>query len=194
MRDDDKTKENPEATDAEQPDAKSEDAAPSTKNPQIKKSTGLGDALKSLLSNVLFWIIIGVFIIAIVAILLLNRDTKGTVLAVERQVAKDIKFETFYYYEIPNLTVNIVGGPREPMYLKLSVHLKVDNKSLQEFLTQLRPVIEDHVMTYLRSLRYDDLQGSEGLERIRSELTTRINQLTQPVQVHQVLITNILMQ
>lgn len=192
---DDENKKDQEESEGSAPPAQNDANTGASENvTKPKKNGGLADAMKSLLGNIVFWIIMGVVAIVVAVILFLNRDTKGVVLAVERHVPKDIKFESFYYYEIPNLTVNIVGGPREPMYLKLSVHLKVDNKSLHEFLTQLRPVIEDHVMTYLRSLRYDDLQGSEGLERIRSELTTRINQITQPVQVHQVLITNILMQ
>jgi flagellar FliL protein len=46
----------------------------------------------------------------------------------------------------------------------------------------------------LRGLQVEDLQGSAGIYRLREELLARVNVVTEPVKVHDVLFKEILVQ
>ncbi len=56
------------------------------------------------------------------------------------------------------------------------------------------PRIIDQFHTYLRSLRIDDLQGADGVQRMRDELLMRARAAAKPIEVQDVLIKAMLAQ
>ena len=56
------------------------------------------------------------------------------------------------------------------------------------------PRIIDKMQTYLRELRVEDLQGTRAIRRMQDELLTRVNRVSAPVRVDQVLFMEVLAQ
>ena len=56
------------------------------------------------------------------------------------------------------------------------------------------PRIIDQFQVYLRSLRIEDLQGADGVQRMRDELLMRAKAAAKPVEVKDVLIKAMLAQ
>ncbi len=56
------------------------------------------------------------------------------------------------------------------------------------------PRVLDNFQVYMRELRLDDLSGSAGLFRLKQEMLSRINRAVEPVQVSDVLFSELLVQ
>lgn len=97
-------------------------------------------------------------------------------------------------HEIREILVNLrAPAGRRPPYLKLAVGLEVGvadeaaEKKTRDTLTQQEALIKDQFYVYLRDLDLSDLQGSEGMQRLREELLERVNVVTAPLQISNVL-------
>jgi flagellar protein FliL len=99
------------------------------------------------------------------------------------------------FFELPDLLVNLnsSGGKRQH-FLKLSVSLEVPNAEDTARLKAMQPRIVDTFQTFLRDLRVEDLQGSEGVHLVREELLRRVNAVAEPVSVTGVLFREMLVQ
>jgi flagellar protein FliL len=99
------------------------------------------------------------------------------------------------FVEVPDLLVNLVGGPGERVqYLKIKVVLEVKEEKQAEAIKPTMPRVTDIFQTYLRELRPADLNGSAGLFRLKEELTRRVNSVTSPTQVNAVLFKEVVIQ
>lgn len=108
----------------------------------------------------------------------------------ESNVPKDLA-----YYNVPDLLINLKASqPGRGSFLKLSVILEVEGQSNIATLNTLKPRIVDQFQVYLRELRVEDLQGSAGIHRLREELLSRVNQITAPLKVRDVLFKDVLVQ
>ena len=56
------------------------------------------------------------------------------------------------------------------------------------------PRVMDSFQLYLRALTLDDVSGSAGMQRLKEELTARVNLLTAPTPVRTVLLKEMLVQ
>jgi flagellar protein FliL len=98
------------------------------------------------------------------------------------------------FVELPDLLVNLSGtGPRM-RFLKLAAALEVHGEADAEVVRQLVPRILDGFHLYLRAMRPEELQGAQGLYRVKEELLARTNEATRPAQVWDVLIRELLVQ
>ena len=99
------------------------------------------------------------------------------------------------FVEVPDMLVNLVGGPGERVqYLKVKVVLEVKEEKQVEAIKPSMPRVTDIFQTYLRELRPADLNGSAGLFRLKEELTRRVNTAISPSQVNAVLFKEIVIQ
>jgi flagellar protein FliL len=99
------------------------------------------------------------------------------------------------FVEVPDMLVNLVGGPGERVqYLKVKVVLEVKEEKQVEAIKPSMPRVTDIFQTYLRELRPTDLNGSAGLFRLKEELTRRVNSAVSPIQVNAVLFKEIVVQ
>ena len=56
------------------------------------------------------------------------------------------------------------------------------------------PRIRDSFQIYLRELRAEDLQGSAGIHRLKSELLLRVNKLMYPTKIDNILFKDVIIQ
>ena len=98
------------------------------------------------------------------------------------------------YFDLPDLPVNLTTTANKPSYLRLVVSLELEDAGAVRELKKLMPRIIDNFQVYLRELRAEDLSGSAGVYRLKEELLARINTAVQPVEVHDVLFKELLIQ
>jgi flagellar FliL protein len=99
-----------------------------------------------------------------------------------------------YYYDLPDLIVNLSDAGNKQRFLKLSISLEMEKKEDEVKLKTVMPRITDQFQTYLRELRVEDLRGSAGIYRLRQELLARVQVAAEPVKVRDVLFREILVQ
>ncbi|MEX0757957.1 MAG: flagellar basal body-associated FliL family protein, partial [Tistlia sp.] len=98
------------------------------------------------------------------------------------------------YYELPEMLVNLSSSGRKTSFLKLTVSLELSSELAVAEIEKVQPRVVDAFQVYLRELRLEDLSGSAGLQRLREELLVRVNAAVAPVEVHDVLFKEMLVQ
>lgn len=99
-----------------------------------------------------------------------------------------------YFYDLPEMTVNLSSAGGRSQYLRLTVALELSEKDLADQIAPFMPRILNAFQVYLRELRTSDLDGSAGLYRLKRELLRRINEAVYPVRIDDVLFKEILIQ
>ena len=92
------------------------------------------------------------------------------------------------------LQVNLVGTGKRMPYLNLDLWLAVKTEEDAKHLEGVMPKVIDQFQVYLRSLRIDDLQGADGVQRMRDELLMRAKAAAKPIEIEDVLIKSMLAQ
>jgi flagellar FliL protein len=96
--------------------------------------------------------------------------------------------------DLPEMLVNLNTGGKRNSYLKITVALELAKQEDVARLTALMPRVVDNFQVYLRELRLDDLNGSEGLMRLKEELLVRVNAAAGTIPVKDVLFKEMLVQ
>jgi flagellar FliL protein len=98
------------------------------------------------------------------------------------------------FVELPDLLINLnAEGPRL-RFLKIAAALEVRGEDQAEAVRRFVPRILDSFHMYLRAIRPEELQGSQGVYRIKEELLARTNDAVRPAQVRDVLVRELLVQ
>lgn len=98
------------------------------------------------------------------------------------------------FVELPDLLVNLNVDGRRLRFLKLVAALEVHGDAQAEQVRRFLPRVVDGFHLYLRSISPEELQGSEGVYRIKEELLARTNEAVRPAQVQDVLVREMLVQ
>lgn len=98
------------------------------------------------------------------------------------------------YYELPEFLVNLNSNTNRVSFLKMSVTLELKNTETVALMEANKPRIQDAFNTYLRELRPSDIQGSEGIYRLRTELLARLNSTIEEGAVKDILFGEIIVQ
>jgi flagellar FliL protein len=100
------------------------------------------------------------------------------------------------FYELPQMTVNLNTTDGSTAFLRITVSLEIANDTPENRaqLDTMLPRVLDNFQTYMRELRLDDLSGSAGLFRLKQEMLSRVNRAVDPVQVSDVLFSELLVQ
>ena len=101
---------------------------------------------------------------------------------------------TAYFYDLPEMTVNLNSKNRRAQYLRIKVALEMMSMEQAKKIEPFMPRVLDAFQVYLRELRTEDLEGSAGLFRLKRELLKRINDAIYPVKVNDILFKEILIQ
>lgn len=99
-----------------------------------------------------------------------------------------------YFYDLPEMLVNLSQRDKRAQYLKLQVALEMANEDIATALEPVLPRIMDTFQVYLRELRSSDLDGSAGVYRLKEELLRRVNLSIAPRKVDRVLFKEIIIQ
>lgn len=98
------------------------------------------------------------------------------------------------FYDLPEFLVNLNTNGGRTSFLKMKVSLELENAEQTVTIKAYEPKIVDSFNTYLRDLRSTDLSGSAGIHRLREELLLRINKITYPEKVKDVLFKEMIVQ
>ena len=113
-----------------------------------------------------------------------GHAVKAAVAAVEAPVLIDL----------PDIVSNLDTGGRRATFIKLHAKIQVGHAAEAAALQAGMPQILDIFQSYLRSTRPEELRGGEGTYRLREALMNRIDMTLAPVQVTDLLFTQILVQ
>jgi len=167
--------------------AAAEEAAAPTEQPKKRKLSG---------KRLVLFIILPVLLLggggAAAYFLLLKKAPP----AAEDQASADGNADAVpgVYVEIPKIEANLESTSKRGNYLSLSLWLEVKNEEESKKIDGVMPRIIDQFQVYLRSLRIDDLQGADGVQRMRDELLMRARAAAKPIEVKDVLIKAMLAQ
>lgn len=111
---------------------------------------------------------------------------------VQESNQEDIKLDSNTYLDVDPITVSlspIAGGKKE--YLRLDITLRLANDKENEVILAKMPIIKDSLITFLRSLRSSDFNSSSSTLYLKEEITKRINKITAPIIVKEVMFQEI---
>ncbi len=132
--------------------------------------------------------------------LLFSHDDKGKIGATGEATADQQNADQVddgkppIFYDMDEMLVNLASSGPKPNYLKLKLALELGTQEDQKKLEEVLPRIVDQFQVYLRGVRVDDLQGSEGLQRLREELLMRARMAGKPVKIRDVLFKTVQVQ
>jgi flagellar FliL protein len=96
------------------------------------------------------------------------------------------------FYTLPDIVVNMQAADGRSTFLKLKLTFELPDEETAEALTPNLPRLQDMFQTFLRELRPEDLNGSQGSYQLRAELLRRVNLVAAPSKVNAVLIEEML--
>ncbi len=98
------------------------------------------------------------------------------------------------FAEMPQILINLNTTGRRPTYLRLKVSLELMKEADRVKVTEAMPRVVDTFQLYLRELALDELQGTAGIERLREELRLRVSAAISPVEIKDVLFSEMIIQ
>jgi flagellar FliL protein len=98
-----------------------------------------------------------------------------------------------FFYDLPEMLVNLSSSNGKVNYLKLSVAIELADEESIAFIEPLLPRVIDRFQVYLRGLRVADLNGSAGMYHLKNELMRRVNAAV-PVEIKDVLFKEMIVQ
>lgn len=96
--------------------------------------------------------------------------------------------------DLPDIVSNLDTGGHKASFIKLHAKIQIAHASEAALLQADLPQILDVFQTYLRSTRPDELRGGEGTYRLREALMNRLDSVLSPVEVTDLLFTELLVQ
>jgi len=110
----------------------------------------------------------------------------------EEQVKEEEK--PGHYIDLDEMLVTLANKGRKQSFLKLRISLELGDPLEEARVLSVMPRIIDNFQVFLRELRVEELQGSQGIYRVKEELLARVNAAAHPVKVKDVLFREILVQ
>ena len=98
------------------------------------------------------------------------------------------------FYTLPDIVVNVQSPDGRNTFLKLTLTLELPDHEAVEVIEPNTPRLNDMFTTFLRELRPEDLNGSQGTYQLRAEILRRVNLVAAPTEVKAVLIEEMLIQ
>jgi flagellar FliL protein len=98
------------------------------------------------------------------------------------------------FVDVPDLVVNLRSDAQRMRFLKLRMSLEFGGEAAADAVRGLMPRVMDSFQLYLRALTVDELNGPSGMQRLKEELTARVNLAIEPIRVDDVLMKEMLVQ
>lgn len=98
------------------------------------------------------------------------------------------------FVDLPDILVNLHSLGQRARFLKLKVAVEVENEAAAGEIAVLMPRVLDSFQAYLRALTVDEVSNAGSLQRLKEELTARVNLALAPIRVDDVLIKEMLVQ
>lgn len=114
--------------------------------------------------------------------------------AEEEEAAAEDEAHPPVFIELPKMQANLIMTGKKQPFMVTTLVLEVGSPEEQKLVEELQPRIENEIVTYLRSLRPEDIQGAAGLQRLREELLMRVKAAAKPAKVKDILFKEMLVQ
>jgi flagellar FliL protein len=122
----------------------------------------------------------GFFLVRSDALSLGNKSKKAS------HSAESIALDDVAFVEVEPITVSLMGE-RETVHLRFRAQLEVDSDD-KRAVTKILPRISDVLNGYLRALELKDFRDPLALMKLRSQILRRVQVVTGPDQVRDLLI------
>lgn len=99
-----------------------------------------------------------------------------------------------HYLDLDEMVITLGGVGRKSSFLKMRLSLELASPEDEIRIKAIMPRIIDSFQVFLRELRIEELQGSQGLYRVKEELLARVNAASYPTKVRDVLFREMLVQ
>lgn len=98
-------------------------------------------------------------------------------------------------YDVGTLTVNLQNdGAPGVRYVRTGVVLELDSQKTARELERREPQIVDRIIAVLREQTVESISGSEGQEKLRTQLLASVNEVLAEGEVLQVWFTDLVVQ
>lgn len=94
---------------------------------------------------------------------------------------------------LPEFTTNL-ADPLGQRFIRINIEVEVADQKVTEEMTKLNARIRDSIILLLSSKTYADVAGAENKMLLKSEITSRLNNILGTGKVYQVFITNMVIQ
>jgi flagellar FliL protein len=111
----------------------------------------------------------------------------------EEQAAESEPLPPGVFLEMEPMTVSLSSGGRNS-FLELQIQLELADDAAVSRVEAQRPRIMNEFTVFLRELRPEELNGSEGAYLVREELYRRVAQVVGPSNVRDLLLVKMLVQ
>jgi len=91
-------------------------------------------------------------------------------------------------YEVGEILTNL----SDKGYIKVSIVCLLDNNKVEEEIRQKDYEIRDHIFSILRSKKFDEVKDSTGMEKLRAEIQTTMNNILSQGKILDVFFTSII--
>lgn len=125
---------------------------------------------------------------------LLGGNEAGEQSAEAASEAEQVPAAAAHYLDLDEMVITLGGVGRKSSFLKMRLSLELASPEDEIRVKAIMPKIIDNFQIFLRELRIEELQGSQGLYRVKEELLARVNSATHPTKVRDVLFREMLVQ
>lgn len=91
------------------------------------------------------------------------------------------------YINMDQMLVNLARSGDKPHYLKIVLTLQLSSENESAEVNAKLPMVVDSFQIFLRELRVTDFGSTGGMQHIKEELIKRVNKITYPIEVRDVL-------
>ncbi len=98
------------------------------------------------------------------------------------------------YMALDEMLISIKSNSARQQYLKLKFSFELESAGDRLEVTRNLPRILDDFQAFLRELKVEEIQGSEGWYRLKEEMLIRVNTILAPKSIREVLISDLVIQ
>ncbi len=102
-----------------------------------------------------------------------------------------VKLDSNTYLDIDPITVGLSQINDKKEYLRIDLTLRLNTQEENSAILGKMPIIKDALITFFRSLRSTDFNSSSSSIYLKEEIAKRINKITSPIIVKEVLFQEI---
>lgn len=153
-----------------------------------------GDKKKKIKKTI---IIVTPIIIAIIGALyffffIIKAPKQDDINQIQQSKSKEhVALEANTYLDIDPITIGLSPSGTKKEYLRIDITLRLSTEEESNAVMVKLPIIKDTLITFLRSLRATDFNSSSSAIYLKEEISKRINKITAPIIIKEVLFQEI---
>lgn len=98
------------------------------------------------------------------------------------------------YLDLDTITVGLTPSSNKREFLRISITLRLGSEAESNSVLGKMPIIKDTLINFLKSLRATDFNSSNSTIFLKEEVSKRLNKITAPVIIKEVLFQEITVQ